>query len=45
MLNIGIKPHIVLEQAVETGSPKTMSTVEAFKQSSKYTRRIFAGFA
>ena len=45
MLNIGVKPHIVLEQAVETGSPKTMSTVEAFKQSSKYTRRIFAGFA
>ncbi len=45
LLNIGIKPHIVLEQAVETGSPKTMSTVEAFKQSSKYTRRIFAGFA
>ncbi len=45
MLNIGIKPHIVLEQAVETGSPKTMSTVEAFKQSSKYTRRVFAGFA
>ncbi len=45
MLNIGIKPHIVLEQAVESGSPKTMSTVEAFKQSSKYTRRVFAAFA
>jgi inosose dehydratase len=45
LLDIGVKPYIVLEQAVETGSPKTMSTVEAFKQSSKYTRRIFAGFA
>jgi len=45
LLDIGVKPHIVLEQAVETGSPKTMSTLKAFKQSSKYTRRIFAGFA
>ncbi len=45
LLDIGIKPHIVLEQAVESGSPKTMSTVEAFKQSSQYTRRIFAAFA
>ncbi len=45
MLNIGVKPHIVLEQAVESGSPKTMSTLEAFKQSSKYTRRVFAEFA
>jgi len=45
MLNIGVKPHIVLEQAVETGSPKTMAPVEAFKKSSQYTRRVFAEFA
>ncbi len=45
LLDIGIRPHIVLEQAVETGSPKTMSTVEAFKKSSRYARRVFAGFA
>ena len=45
LLDIGVKPHIVLEQAVETGSPKTMSTIEAFRRSNKYTRRVFAGFA
>ena len=45
LLNIGVRPHIVLEQAVETGSPKTMSTLEAFQKSSQYTRQIFAGFA
>jgi len=45
LLNIGVRPHIVLEQAVESGSPKTMSTIEAFRRSNKYTRRVFAGFA
>ncbi len=45
LLNIGIHPHIVLEQAVEKGTPKTMDTVEAFRQSSKYARRVFAKFA
>lgn len=45
LLNIGIKPHIVLEQAVESGSPKTMAPVEAFKKSSQYARRVFAEFA
>jgi inosose dehydratase len=45
LLNIGVKPHIVLEQAVESGTPKTMTTIEAFKQSSRYARRIFAKFA
>jgi inosose dehydratase len=44
LLNIGIKPHIVLEQAVEAGSPKTMTTLEAFKKSAQYTRRTFAKF-
>ncbi len=45
LLNIGVHPHIVLEQAVETGSPKTMTTLEAFKKSSRYARRVFAAFA
>jgi len=44
LLGIGVRPHIVIEQAVEQGTPKTMGTVEAFKQSSTYTRRVFAGF-
>jgi len=44
LLNIGVKPHTVLEQAVESGSPKTMTTLEAFKQSAQYARRVFAEF-
>jgi len=45
LLNIGIKPHIVLEQAVEAGSPKTMTTIDAFKISARYARRVFTEFA
>jgi inosose dehydratase len=45
LLQIGVKPLLVLEQAVEAGSPKTMNAVEAFKKSTEYTRRVFAGFA
>ena len=45
LLNIGVRPHIVLEQAVEAGSPKTMSTLNAFKKSSQHVRRVFAEFA
>ena len=44
LLDIDVLPHIVLEQAVEKGTPKTKDTVEAFRQSSKYARRIFAKF-
>ncbi len=43
-LDIGIRPHIVLEQAVEKGTPKTMETVEAFRKSSEYVRRVFVKF-
>ena len=45
LLRIGIRPHIVMEQAVEAGSPKTMSTIEAFKKSCQYARQVFAAFA
>ena len=45
LLRIGVRPHLVMEQAVETGSPKTMSTIEAFRKSSQYARRVFADFA
>jgi len=45
LLKIGIKPLLVLEQAVEAGSPNTMNAVEAFKKSTEYTRQVFAGFA
>ena len=45
LLQIGVRPHLVMEQAVEAGSSKTMSTIEAFRKSSQYTRRLFAAFA
>jgi len=44
-LDIGVRPHIVMEQAVETGTPKTMPTIEAFQKSSQYARQVFAAFA
>jgi inosose dehydratase len=45
LLEINIRPHLVLEQGVETGTPKTMGTVEAFQKSSQYAREVFAAFA
>ena len=45
LLKINVRPHLVMEQAIETGSPKTMSTIEAFRKSSQYTRHVFAAFA
>jgi len=38
----GVRPHLVLEQAVESGTPKTMGTVEAFRRSCAYARKVFA---
>ena len=35
------KPHLVLEQAVEEGTPRTMSALEAHRISQKEVRRIF----
>jgi inosose dehydratase len=45
LLKIGVKPLLVLEQAVEKGTPNTMKAVEAFPKSTQAVRRIFAGFA
>jgi inosose dehydratase len=45
LLDIKVKPLLVLEQAVEGGTPKTMSPVEAHKKSCKYAREVFAAFA
>ncbi len=39
----GVRPHIVLEQAIENGSPNTMPSLEAFTKSTEYVRRLFAG--
>ena len=34
-------PHVVLEQAPENGTPKTMMPVETFRRSAEYVRRVF----
>ena len=36
------KPHLVLEIAVENGTPKTLSPVEAHRRSADYARRVLA---
>ena len=42
---IGVRPHLVLEQAIEAGSPKTMKPLEAFRRSTRYVREVFADFS
>ena len=44
LLGIGVKPHLVMEQAVEEGTPNTMDAVESHRLSREYARRVFAGF-
>ncbi|RJP25502.1 MAG: sugar phosphate isomerase/epimerase [Candidatus Omnitrophota bacterium] len=44
LLSIGVKPHLVLEIAVEKGTPKTLNPVEAHRRSNEYARQIFADF-
>jgi len=39
----GIQPHLVLEQAVENGSPHTLDAVKAHQESVENTRVVFAG--
>ena len=38
----GVKPHLVLEVAVETGTPKTLDPTEAHRRSAAYARRVLA---
>lgn len=37
----GIKPHIVLEQAIEAGTPHTMDTIEAMSKSLENVNKVF----
>lgn len=37
-----VKPHLVMEIAVETGTPKTLDPVEAHRRSAAYARQVFA---
>jgi inosose dehydratase len=41
----GARPHLVLEQAVEAGSPNTMNGLEAHKKSVAYARLALADLA
>ena len=45
LLKLGVRPHLVLEQAIEQSSPKTMSAVEAHRKGSQYARQLFVGLA
>ncbi len=40
---LGVRPHIVLEQAVEQGSPRTMESERAMRLSGERVRELFAG--
>ena len=41
LVGMGKKPHLVLEQAVEKGTPQTLSSVEAQKRSIAYIEEVF----
>jgi len=43
LATIGLRPHLVLEQAPEKGTPQTMTAVEAHRRSREYVDQIFAG--
>jgi inosose dehydratase len=38
----GVHPHLVLEQAVEAGTPHTMNALAAHQETVAYARRVFA---
>ena len=40
----GINPHIVLEQAIEQGTPHTIGTIEAMSNSLAEVQKVFRGF-
>lgn len=44
LLERNIRPHLVLEQAVEEGTPHTLNAIEAMKQSLAYVEEVFAAF-
>jgi inosose dehydratase len=41
----GIKPHLVLEQAVESGSPKTLDVISAHQQGLAQVLQLFHGIS
>lgn len=45
LADMGVRPHVVLEQAVEKGSPDTLNAADAHRQSLQYTQEVFAPLA
>ena len=41
LAEIGVKPHLVLEEGPEAGTAKTMDAVEAHRRSRSYVDQIF----
>ena len=44
LLEINVKPHLVLEQAPEAGTPNTMDCLAVHRESRQYVDRVFKGF-
>jgi inosose dehydratase len=40
--SLRIRPHVVLEQAAETGTPNTLAADEAMRRSADAVRALFA---
>ncbi len=45
LLERNIRPHFVLEQAAEDGTPHTMNAIESGKRSLAYAEELFAAYA
>ena len=45
LLEIGVRPHLVLEQGPEGTTPQTMGTAAVYQQSVRYVREVFGRFA
>ena len=45
LVKLNRRPHLVLEQAVESGTPHTLNTVQALTRSTAYARRMFQPLA
>jgi inosose dehydratase len=42
LAGLKLRPHLVLEQAVEQGTPKTMDAVESHRRSAEYARKVLS---
>ncbi|MFO0845956.1 MAG: sugar phosphate isomerase/epimerase [Gemmataceae bacterium] len=45
LVGLAVKPHVVLEQAVEAKSPNTLGVVESHRRGREYAQKVFAPLA